>query len=149
MLRRSQNQAGLMGLIDDFIARYVKEYDYYDQASRLAKDALETNLNAAGVRCIVTSRAKSLSRLEEKCRKRDKDRETPYETFEEVATDIVDLAGVRVALYFPAEREQVDKLVTKLFNLLTPSIEFPKSQSFHRMNTNALPGTRQFTTGSK
>jgi hypothetical protein len=37
-------------LIDDFIARYRKEYDFYDQAARLVAQALEANLQAAGIR---------------------------------------------------------------------------------------------------
>ena len=37
-----------MGLIEDFITRYRKEYDFYDQASRLAAQALE----CTGPHCI-------------------------------------------------------------------------------------------------
>lgn len=114
-----------VGLIEDFIARYVKEYDFYDQAGRLVAQTLETNLRAAGVRCIVTHRAKSISRLEEKCRQREP--EQHYTSVEDIVNDIVDLAGVRVALYFPAERDQVDKLVTRLFQQLAPRKEFPAS----------------------
>ncbi|MGH4012098.1 MAG: GTP pyrophosphokinase [Pseudonocardiaceae bacterium] len=112
-----------MGLIEDFIARYVKEYDFYSQAGRLVAQTLETNLRAAGVRCIVTHRAKEISRLEEKCRQREHKRH--YASVENIFNDIVDLAGVRVALYFPAERDQVDKLVTRLFHQLEPKNEFP------------------------
>jgi ppGpp synthetase/RelA/SpoT-type nucleotidyltranferase len=110
-------------LIDDFIARYVKEYDFYNNAGRLVAQTLETKLRAAGVRCIVTYRAKAISRLEEKCRQRQHKR--PYSSVEDIFNDIVDLAGVRVALYFPAERDQVDKLVNQLFHQLEPKKEFP------------------------
>ena len=112
-----------MGLIEDFTARYVKEYDFYDKAGSLVAQTLETNLRAAGVRCIVTHRAKAISRLEEKCRQREHKRH--YASVEDIFNDIVDLAGVRVALYFPAERDQVDKLVTRLFHQLEPKKEFP------------------------
>src|SRR5436309_10122629 len=98
-----------MGLIEDFIARYRKEYDFYDQAARLVAQTLEANLQAAGIRSMVTSRAKALGRLEDKCRQR-----APLKNYMNVAdiySDIVDLAGTRVALYFPAERDQVDKLI--------------------------------------
>ena len=40
--------------------------------------------------------------------------------------DIVDLAGVRVALYFPAEIDQVDGMITRLFNVIAKK-EFPDS----------------------
>jgi hypothetical protein len=49
-----------MELIDEFIARYRKEYDFYDHAARLATQLLEQSLQSAGIRAIVTSRAKSL-----------------------------------------------------------------------------------------
>ena len=114
-----------MGLIEDFIARYRREYDYYDQAARLVAQALDSNLQAAGIRSMVTSRAKSPVRLEEKVRQRAK-RET-YTTTDEIYADIVDLAGARVALYFPGEREQVDRIIRQLFVPVEPPKQFPES----------------------
>ncbi|HEY6483079.1 MAG TPA: hypothetical protein VIY54_06085, partial [Steroidobacteraceae bacterium] len=46
-----------------------KERDFYDQAARLAAQMAERALQSAGIRAIVTSRAKPLARLEEKVRK--------------------------------------------------------------------------------
>jgi ppGpp synthetase/RelA/SpoT-type nucleotidyltranferase len=109
-----------MGLIEDFVARYRKEFDFYDQAARLVAQTLESALQAAGIRAMVTSRAKSVSRLEKKCRQREPDKH--YTSVEHIYNDIVDLAGVRVALYFPGERDEVDKLVKELLVLL----EVPK-----------------------
>jgi ppGpp synthetase/RelA/SpoT-type nucleotidyltranferase len=113
-----------MDLIGQFVARYTKEYDFYDQAARLAANKLEANLQAGGVRSIVTARAKSISRLEEKCRQRDSVR-GGYSSIDEIFEDIVDLAGVRLALYFPAEIDQIDGVITRLFSLATPKKEFP------------------------
>lgn len=96
-----------MGLIEDFIARYSKEYDFYEQVGRLAAQKLEAELQAAGVRSIVTHRAKSIPRLADKCRQREQ-RHGAYHSIDQIFDDMVDLAGVRVALYFPAERDQVD-----------------------------------------
>src|SRR5437763_624492 len=114
-----------MGLIEEFIARYRREFDYYDQTARLVAQALDSNLQAAGIRSMVTSRAKSPSRLEAKVRQRA--RSKTYATPEDISADIVVLAGARVALYFPGERDQVDRLVRQLFVLLEPSKEFPAS----------------------
>jgi ppGpp synthetase/RelA/SpoT-type nucleotidyltranferase len=91
-----------LGLIEEFIARYTKEFDFYDQAGRLAARKLEGDLQAAGVRAIVTSRPKSIPRLMDKCQQRDK-AHGGYKSVDEIYEDIVDLAGARVALYFPAE----------------------------------------------
>ena len=112
-----------LDLIDGFIARYVKEYDYYEQAGRLAEQLLRSSLEAAGIRAIVTSRAKSVTRLADKCRQRNKNQN--YESIDDIYSDIADLAGVRVALYFPAERDQVGGLINRLFHV-DESRSFPK-----------------------
>lgn len=116
-----------MDLIETFLARYWKEYDFYDQAARLVAQTLDVNLQAAGIRAIVTSRAKSLIRLEAKCRKRLPTKD--YKTVDDICADIPDLAGARVALYFPGEREQVDKVVTNQFLLTQPKKDFPDTSA--------------------
>jgi ppGpp synthetase/RelA/SpoT-type nucleotidyltranferase len=112
-----------MDLIHEFVQRYRKEYDFYEQAARLVAQLLDNALQGAGVRAIVTSRPKSPSRLEEKIRQCSSSKN--YSTFDDIYRDIVDLAGVRVALYFPAERDQVGKLISDSFDLIDPPKEFP------------------------
>ncbi|HSH58560.1 MAG TPA: RelA/SpoT domain-containing protein [Acidimicrobiales bacterium] len=112
-----------MGIIEDFLARYRKEYDFYSAAGRLVAQILESNLQAAGIRGIVTYRAKSIGRLETKSRQRAVDKD--YRTVEDIFADIVDLAGVRIALYFPGERDQVDHMISRLFVQVEPAREFP------------------------
>ena len=124
-----------MDLVESFLARYVKEYDYYDQVARRAADMLRSNLEAAGVRSIVTSRAKSVSRLAEKCRQRNSKRPRPYASVDDVYSDIVDLAGVRVALYFPGEREQVGGLINRLFVEWDGSRVFPDASPASKEKT--------------
>jgi ppGpp synthetase/RelA/SpoT-type nucleotidyltranferase len=85
-----------MDLIAQFIARYRKEFDFYDQASRLAAQKLEETLQSAGIRSMVTFRAKSFARLEDKVRQRDKTKS--YRDVDAIYIDLVDLAGVRVDL---------------------------------------------------
>lgn len=114
-----------MALIEDFINRYRKEYDFYDQAGRLVAQLLDSSLQSAGIRAIVTSRAKSPRRLEDKVRKRNDKKH--YETLEDIYSDIIDLAGARVALYFPADRNQVGKLIEDSFTLVTQAKTFPSS----------------------
>jgi ppGpp synthetase/RelA/SpoT-type nucleotidyltranferase len=112
-----------MGLVEDFIARYRKEYDFYDQAARLVAQTLEGSLQAAGIRSMVTSRAKAVGRLEAKVRQRDTSKH--YGSVDDIYSDIVDLAGARVALYFPGERAQVDSMIKSLFLLVEQPKEFP------------------------
>jgi len=112
-------------MITQFIARYRKEYDFYEQACRMAAQVLDSNLQSAGVRAIVTSRAKNPARLETKVRQRNGRK--AYATVEEVYDDIVDLAGVRVALYFPAERQEVGRITKSIFVPVADPKEFPSA----------------------
>lgn len=112
-----------LDLVSEFIARYRKEYDFYEQACRMVAQTLEANLRSAGVRAIVTSRAKNPTRLEAKVRQRAIRKK--YKDVSAISDDIVDLAGVRVALYFPGERQEVGRIIQNLFDLTDEPKEFP------------------------
>lgn len=114
-----------MDLISQFIARYRKEYDFYEQACRMTAQLLDVHLQSTGIRAIVTSRAKNPLRLEAKIRQRHKTKN--YQTVDVIYDDIVDLAGVRVALYFPAERQEVGRIIQSQFVLDGEPKEFPTS----------------------
>lgn len=109
--------------VDDFLAQYRKQYDFYDQAGRLAAKMLEGSLKDTGIRSIVTSRAKAIEGLKAKVRARAP-RKT-YASVEDIFEDIVDLAGVRVALYFPGEQTQADRIIQNLFILHRKPKRFP------------------------
>jgi ppGpp synthetase/RelA/SpoT-type nucleotidyltranferase len=112
-----------MSSIEDFIARYTKEYDFYDQAGRIVARLLEKELQRAGIRAIVTPRAKSISRLKAKCLQREKNQGI-YSSVDEIFKDIKDLAGVRIALYFPGQRSQVEGIVERLFHVTDKKSDF-------------------------
>lgn len=111
-------------LIDCFIERYRREYDFFEQAARLAYGQLEAALASSGIRAIVTYRAKRPERLEKKLRQRSI--KNPYQTTQDIYNDIADFAGVRVALYFPGERSEVDKVVRANFDLTSEPKTFPE-----------------------
>ena len=102
-----------MGIVAEFVTNYRKEVDFYEAAAALVAHRLEDALRASGVRAIVTYRAKSAIRLEQKCRRRNETKF--YQSFTDIYDDVTDLSGVRVALYFPGEREQVGHLVNQMF----------------------------------
>jgi ppGpp synthetase/RelA/SpoT-type nucleotidyltranferase len=112
-----------MDLISQFIGRYKKEYDYYDQIGRIAAHRLDTLIQSGGIRAIVTARAKNPNRLEQKIRQRESKKS--YKSVDDIYADIVDLTGVRVALYFPADRAEIDRIVKSNFELLEPEKVFP------------------------
>lgn len=111
-------------VIERFIAQYQKEYDYFETVARMVELTLRSDLAAAGVRAIVTSRAKSPMRLKAKCEQRSQSRK--YRRVDDIYTDIVDLAGVRVALYFPSDQTEVRKIVESKFHMVRPSKVFPE-----------------------
>ena len=102
-------------VVADFVARYRREFDFYEQAGRIVAQRLEAQLESSGIRAIITSRAKNPKRLEVKARQRNTERN--YKSTEEIYTDIVDLAGVRVSLFFPGEQAEVDKIIRENFQL--------------------------------
>lgn len=49
-----------------------------------------------------------------------------YSSVQEIYADIIDLAGVRVALYFPAEKDQVERAILRLFDQRRNPKRFPE-----------------------
>ncbi|MCA2210568.1 GTP pyrophosphokinase [Nocardia rosealba] len=113
-----------VGIVDDFIERFRREKLSFERAAEVVGEQLRDELNEVGVRCIVSHRVKQEESLRNKCIRRNA--ENPYASVDEVFADIVDLAGVRVALYFPAERDRADRIITRCFELLENRKEFPQ-----------------------
>jgi len=103
-----------MSVIDNFIKQYEKEYEFYKEIARLAHDVLETEIINRGIKALVSSRAKRVDRLREKIEKRNQ--KEKYKSKRAIEKDIVDLAGLRVALYFPSERNIVEQVIKDLLN---------------------------------
>jgi hypothetical protein len=112
-----------MDVIDEFLRSYAREIDFYQEAARLSGQACELQLRAAGKRAIVTYRAKNPQRLGDKLRKRDHERH--YTDAQAITDDIIDLAGVRVALYFPTDQKDIDRIIKSLFTLAREPKTFP------------------------
>jgi ppGpp synthetase/RelA/SpoT-type nucleotidyltranferase len=104
-----------MSVVDDFLTRYAREFDFYQEAARICARQCEAVLEQSGIRAMVTSRAKRPDRLREKIESREP--EGRYAAVESVYKDIVDLAGVRIALYFPGDQDEVDRLINDGFTV--------------------------------
>lgn len=104
-----------MSVIDNFINQYEKEYDFYRQLARLGNEVLDKEIINRGLKAIVSHRAKRIDRLREKLIKRNE--KNIYKSKRAIEKDIIDLAGIRVALYFPSEREIVGQLIADLFDI--------------------------------
>ena len=113
-----------MKIIEDFLAQYNKEFDFYQKLCQIIASKIEDQLFKRGIKAIVTNRAKRPDRLRDKLIKRNEDKK--YKEVKEIYDDIVDLAGIRVSLYFPSEREIIDELINDLFNVNNKKI-FPSA----------------------
>ncbi len=105
-----------MSFVDKFIELYKKKFDFYREIGRISAQICETNLEQMGIRAIVTYRAKRIERLKEKLEKRNIVKN--YESFDEILEDIVDLTGVRVALYFPGDLYKVQQFIESNFRIV-------------------------------
>jgi ppGpp synthetase/RelA/SpoT-type nucleotidyltranferase len=114
-------------VIEEFLDHYNRELDFFAEVARTVQLKIEAALLAHGVRAIVTSRAKRSDRLQQKLIKRNKER--PYKDFKDIYKDIIDLAGVRVALYFPADRDRVGRVIEELFTKLRKPKTFPEAKT--------------------
>ena len=114
-----------MDLTNQFIENYKKRRPFYETAGMIAARQLESALQAAGIRAMVTSRAKSPGRLKSKVQRRNSRRTVPYKNMREIYNDIHDLAGVRVSLYFPGDRDKANSLIADLFTILETK-QFPE-----------------------
>lgn len=108
-------------LIEEFVRAYERELDFYTTVATLAGEELETTLIESGIRAIVTARAKRPDSL----RKKLYGRKRRFEDIQQIRDDIVDLAGARVALYFPAQRSMVGSLIASSFRV-AKTIDFPR-----------------------
>jgi ppGpp synthetase/RelA/SpoT-type nucleotidyltranferase len=108
-------------VISNFISAYHMQYDFYFAVARLASSLCEEAMEQNGIRAITTFRAKRPDRLETKLRQRQKQRREEgrdvYTEEVQIRADIVDLAGVRIALYFPDDRIKVEKVINETFKV--------------------------------
>jgi len=116
-----------MDVIDEFLQQYVKEVDFYEKAAKICAEICESELEREGIRAIVTHRAKRIDRLKEKLLKRNERKN--YSSIEDIYKDIVDLAGVRIAIYFPDDVIKIDKFIKAKFKIKEIK-EFPQSKNY-------------------
>lgn len=111
-----------MNVIDKFIKQYENQYEFHRELGHITKMILERKLEEHGIKAIVSFRAKTPSRLRSKVNARNIKKK--YKYVGEISSDIVDLTGVRIALYFPSDRSLIDEIVKDVFRIHA-SKEFP------------------------
>jgi ppGpp synthetase/RelA/SpoT-type nucleotidyltranferase len=114
-----------MELIKDFLTSYRKAQDHYANAAKKCAERCEIVLKQNGIRAIVSHRAKREESLHLKLNARQ--RKKKYKTFNDIYSDIQDLAGVRIALYFPDDNIEVERLIQVSFRI-EKSKRFPETK---------------------
>lgn len=102
-----------MNIIDEFLLYYAKEYEFYHEVAHQAAIVCESILQKNGIRAVVTYRAKQLESLREKIIRRNEIRQ--YKYFDDILKDLVDLAGVRIAVFFTSDKAEIGRLICKEF----------------------------------
>ena len=120
-------------LIEKFIKEYLDDYDFYIKLAYISQDITDEALKEAGIKSIISSRAKKADSLREKIIRRNIKKN--YENTGQIRDDIYDLAGVRIALYFPNEREAVDRIIREKFNVVKCK-SFPENSSTKKSRFN-------------
>ncbi len=111
-----------MEVINEFISQYSKEYDFYSELAHITSRIIESEIAKKGIKAIVSFRAKNPKRLRDKIVQRNKTKN--YVQIINIREDIKDLAGVRIALYFPPDSEVIDEIITESFIFISKKI-FP------------------------
>ncbi len=103
---------------DEFVASFRKHWSAYRaEAAALAME-VERLLARQGIQGVVTHRAKAPERLAAKLSARATERGQPYGDARAIREDLADLIGVRVALYFPDDRERVASALARAFDIV-------------------------------
>jgi ppGpp synthetase/RelA/SpoT-type nucleotidyltranferase len=102
-------------VIVTFLKQYEGEQQAYGRCVTLLQAELTKCLKEAKIPAWVTARTKSLESLKKKVWKRALPVETGriYKAISDIYDDIVDLGGIRIALYFPAQRKNVKEVIEK------------------------------------
>lgn len=124
-------------VVNEFVKEYLTQVDEYEMVKREIHKLLETKLNDSGIMALVTSRIKDPGRLKEKLIAREPEHQ--YSNKEDIYSDIVDLIGLRVALYFPNDITRVESLIKSDFTV-TKIKSFPEDRKNNDIYTYRFEG---------
>ncbi|HEY9772595.1 MAG TPA: hypothetical protein V6C81_02175 [Planktothrix sp.] len=121
-------KANLETLIDSFMNEYQTNFDVHQRVAEHVRAMAEKRLRERNILAWVSARAKEPTSLRNKLSQRS----TPYERGKkyrqaaDIYADIVDLAGIRVALYFPGDRLAAVAALIESFIQVAHPREFPR-----------------------
>lgn len=104
-----------MDIIETFILEYQNRELAYETIRKSVKRTLKALVDDAGIMAIVSARVKDPDRLKEKLL--DRYKEAKYSSHNDIIADIPDFVGARIALYFPNDKEKIEALLSRSFNI--------------------------------
>jgi ppGpp synthetase/RelA/SpoT-type nucleotidyltranferase len=131
-------------LIEQFVQQYEERRCHYTLRATRAEQTCREILANNHIPAIVSSRAKCPIRLRQKLE--DRDAELHYSTEAEIYSNIIDLSGVRIAVYLPSHVQKVSRLLQQAF---IPQLVKVYSPSRKPVAHNLIPAIQHRTDVSK
>lgn len=103
--------------IRKFLHGWKRERDYYERLAKRAGNICKRELQNSAIKAQVTFRAKDICSLRNKLVQRNCATLGGYQSEDDIRADIIDLAGVRIALYFPNHLVMAEKIISKEFKV--------------------------------
>ena len=123
-------------VINKLIEDYSDHQDMYTKVAEFAYQICQRELQIKFVKAIITHRHKQPNSLKTKLKRIQQERlergKTELRTIQEVRDNVCDLAGVRIALYFPNDADIVRDAINPTFNLNWNSGGFEKQKEWNR-----------------
>ncbi|MDR5659672.1 RelA/SpoT domain-containing protein [Serpentinicella sp. ANB-PHB4] len=114
-----------MEFINAYLEKYSQKQDYYKKLGEYCEALCKKQLDENGIRSIVSSRVKPLKSLKNKVYYRNE--VVGFKSIEDIEADIRDRVGVRIALYFPPDSGEVEKIIHALFDIVEEPARFENS----------------------
>ncbi|MBQ8239969.1 MAG: RelA/SpoT domain-containing protein [Bacteroides sp.] len=112
-------------LLIKFVGEFKRDEKEYKAVCAAARRRIKAALDTEGIMAIVTARVKDPDRLLQKLKNREKEHNRRYASREEIFSDIHDLVGARIALYFPSDAAKLRALLERDFELQQEPKLFP------------------------
>lgn len=118
-----ENKATAINM-DKYLKDYTSKYASFTQVAEHLEDICRTELDTAAIKGIVMSRAKQPQRYAIKLQKMlSESGRTDFQSMNAIENEIVDIIGIRIALYFPTLVKETISTLQGLFAGASPDID--------------------------
>ena len=112
----SNVQEGECQAIESFVEHWPNEIGKYERLAKRVEAICTKKLEIDKIRHNIRSRSKAQKDLRDSIKRRQQKRTEPYQSWDEIKHDLIDLAGVRIALTFPNDTNKVREMIETAFD---------------------------------